>query len=103
MKASLNSVPHISILDGWWIEGFNGKNGWAFSGDGDDRDADAIYHLLETEIVPLYYTLNESGIPADWVKIMKQAIKYTGARFSARRMAKEYALTFYQNAMKSAS
>ena len=103
MKASLNGAPHISILDGWWIEGFNGKNGWAFSGDGDDRDADAMYHLLETEIVPLYYTLNESGIPADWVKIMKQAIKYTGAQFSARRMVKEYALTFYQNAMKSTS
>ena len=103
MKATLNSVPHISILDGWWIEGFNGKNGWAFSGDRDERDAEAIYHLLETEIVPLYYTLDDSGIPAGWVKVMKQAIKYTGAQFSARRMAKEYALTFYQNAMKSAS
>jgi len=102
MKATLNSVPHISILDGWWIEGFNGKNGWAFSGDRDERDAEAIYHLLETEIVPLYYTLDDSGIPAGWVKVMKQAIKYTGAQFSARRMVKEYALTFYQNAMKSA-
>lgn len=103
MKASLNGVPHISILDGWWIEGFNGKNGWAFPGDGDDRDAEAIYRLLETEIVPLYYTLDESGIPVNWVKVMKQGIKYTGAQFSARRMVKEYALTFYQNAMKSGS
>jgi starch phosphorylase len=103
MKATLNSVPHLSILDGWWIEGFSGKNGWAFSGDGDERDAEAMYQLLETEIVPLYYKLDDSGIPIDWVKIMKQAIKHTGAQFSARRMVKEYALTFYQNAMKSVS
>jgi len=101
MKATLNGVPHLSILDGWWIEGFSGQNGWAFSGDGDDRDAEAVYRLLETEIVPLYYRLDESGIPVDWVKVMKQAIKHTGAQFSARRMVKEYALTFYQHAMKS--
>lgn len=102
MKASLNGVPHLSILDGWWIEGFNGKNGWAFSGDGDDRDADAIYNLLEREIVPLFYKVDESGIPIDWVKVMKETIKGTGPLFSARRMAKEYALKFYQNALKSA-
>lgn len=102
MKATLNGVPHLSILDGWWMEGYSGKNGWAFSGGGDDRDAEAIYRLLDTEIVPLYYKLDESGVPVDWVKVMKQSIKQTGAQFSARRMVKEYALTFYQNAMRSA-
>jgi starch phosphorylase len=102
MKASLNGVPHLSILDGWWMEGFNGKNGWAFSGDGDDRDADAIYNLLESEIIPLFYKFDESGVPVDWVKVMKEAIKGAGPSFSARRMAKEYALKFYQNALKSA-
>jgi starch phosphorylase len=102
MKATLNGVPHLSILDGWWIEGYNKKNGWAFSGDGDDKDADAIYNLLEREIIPLFYEVDEYGIPADWVKVMKEAIKGTGSSFSARRMAKEYTLKFYQNALKSA-
>jgi len=102
MKAALNGVPQLSILDGWWIEGFNGDNGWAFASDGDEGDAEAIYHILETEVVPRFYRLNEAGVPAEWVRIMKQAMKRAGARFSARRMVKEYAVTFYQNAMKSA-
>lgn len=78
MKASLNGVPHLSILDGWWIEGFNGKNGWAFGGSGDD------------------------GIPHDWVKVMKEAIKNTAPVFSSRRMVKEYAKKFYHDALKAA-
>ena len=102
MKASLNGVPHLSILDGWWIEGFNGKNGWAFSGGGDDQDADAIYTLLENEIVPLYYKVDDDGIPHDWVKIMKKAIVSNAPLFSARRMVKEYVQKFYKNALKSA-
>lgn len=102
MKSSLNGVPHLSILDGWWIEGFNGKNGWAFSGGGDDQDADAIYTLLENEIVPLYYKVDDNGIPHDWVKIMKKAIVSNAPLFSARRMVKEYTKKFYKNALKSA-
>ena len=103
MKASLNGVPHLSILDGWWPEGFNGKNGWAFTGDGEDKDAEAIYDFLEKEIIPLYYKVDEYGTPIGWVKVMKEAIKSTAPLFSARRMVKEYALKFYQNALKSAS
>jgi starch phosphorylase len=102
MKASLNGVPHLSILDGWWPEGFNGKNGWAFTGAGDDKDAEAIYDLLEKEIIPLYYKVDEYGTPIGWVKVMKEAIKSTAPLFSARRMVKEYALKFYQNAVKTA-
>jgi starch phosphorylase len=102
MKATLNGVPHLSILDGWWIEGFNGRNGWGFSGFGDDRDAEAIYSLLESEIIPLYYKIDDDGIPHQWVKIMKEAIKNTGAGFSARRMVKEYVNKFYHKALKSA-
>ena len=103
MKASLNGVLHLSILDGWWPEGFNGKNGWAFTGDGEYKDAEAIYELLEKEIIPLYYKVDEYGTPVDWVKVMKEAIKSTAPLFSARRMVKEYAVKFYQNALKSAS
>ncbi len=102
MKASLNGVPHLSILDGWWIEGFNGRNGWAFEGKGDNTDAEAIYDIIEREIIPLYYKVDEFGIPNDWVNVMKEAIKSIGPFFSARRMAKEYATKFYQGALKSA-
>jgi starch phosphorylase len=102
MKASLNGVPQLSILDGWWIEGFNGKNGWAFTGSGDDKDADAIYNILETKVIPLYYKMDDKGIPNDWVKLMKEAIKSTSAAFSARRMVKEYTRKFYQSALRSA-
>lgn len=102
MKAALNGVPHLSILDGWWIEGFNGRNGWGFAGSGDDRDAESIYSLLESEIIPLYYKIDDDGIPHQWVKVMKEAIKNTGAGFSARRMVKEYVTKFYHKALKSA-
>ncbi len=103
MKASLNGVPHLSILDGWWIEGFNGKNGWAFEGSGDDgKDAEAIYDILENNVIPLYYKLDDYGIPREWVKIMKEAIKSNAPLFSARRMVKEYVQKFYQSALKSA-
>lgn len=105
MKASLNGVPHLSILDGWWIEGFNGKNGWAFGGDtgNDVKDSEAIYNILEKEVIPLYYKVDDNGVPCDWVKVMKEAIKSTAPLFSARRMVKEYINKFYQNTLKSAS
>ncbi len=103
MKATLNGVPQLSILDGWWIEGFNGKNGWAVGGaegpDRDARDADAIYDLLENDIVPLFYDVDESGVPHGWVQMMKEAIKMTGPNFCARRMAKEYTEKFYRRAI----
>ena len=106
MKATLNGVPQLSVLDGWWIEGYNGKNGWAIEGaEGTDRDAlDAasIYDLIETKIVPLFYNINEDGVSHGWVQVMKEAIKVTGSNFSARRMAKEYTERFYRKAIEAA-
>ena len=104
MKAALNGVPHLSVLDGWWIEGFNGKNGWGFDGEGGDdvKDATAIYDILEQEVIPLYYRVGDDGISHGWVTVMKEAIKSTAPLFSSRRMVKEYAEKFYQNALKSA-
>jgi glycogen phosphorylase len=106
MKATLNGVPQLSILDGWWIEGYNGKNGWAIEGaegtDGDAHDAAVIYNLLEKEIVPLYYNVDEDGISHGWVKVMKETIRVTGPNFSARRMAKEYTEKFYRKAIEAA-
>ena len=108
MKASLNGVPHLSIMDGWWIEAFNGHNGWAFggeeaTGDRDAKDAESVYAILEQKVVPLYYQLNDEGTPVGWVKMMKAAMKSTGPLFSARRMVKEYSQKFYQPALKAAA
>jgi alpha-glucan phosphorylase-like protein len=105
MKAALNGVPHLSIMDGWWMEGFNGKNGWAFgqeavNGNRDQTDAEAIYRILEEEVIPLYYKVSDEGIPHKWVKIMKECIKSNAPRFSARRMVKEYIQKSYAEALK---
>lgn len=107
MKAALNGVPNLSIMDGWWIEGFNGRNGWAFGEEevGENRDhadAEAIYRILEQQILPLYYKISEDGVPHDWVKVMKESIKSNAARFSARRMVREYADKFYSKALNAA-
>jgi starch phosphorylase len=106
MKAALNGVPNLSIMDGWWIEGFNGKNGWAFGegaadSDRDKRDAGAIYQILEEEIIPLYYKVSDDGIPHGWVKVMKESIKSSAPKFSARRMVKEYIEKFYSPALRN--
>lgn len=105
MKAALNGVPHFSIMDGWWIEGFNGKNGWAFGQENHDTDrnpadSEAIYETLEREIIPLFYKISEDGVPHEWVRVMKDTIKSTAHRFSARRMVKEYIEKFYTKALK---
>ncbi|KPJ60869.1 MAG: alpha-glucan phosphorylase [Latescibacteria bacterium DG_63] len=104
MKAALNGVLNLSIMDGWWPEGFNGKNGWAFGGDSvdgdrDKVDADAIYQILENEVIPLYYKVSGDGVPVQWVRMMKESITSVPARFSARRMVKEYVEKFYAEAL----
>jgi starch phosphorylase len=103
MKAALNGVPHLSILDGWWLEGYKGSNGWAFGEEGgadrDAKDAEAIYNLLEQKVVPLFYKRDEDGVPRGWVQVMKAAIKHTAAPFSARRMVKDYSLRCYQGGL----
>jgi starch phosphorylase len=106
MKAAVNGVPQLSILDGWWIEGFNGKNGWAIDhseidGSQDQVDAAEIYRILEEEIIPLYYDASEEGVPHGWVRVMKESIKSTAAGFSSRRMVKEYIEKFYSAALKN--
>ena len=103
-KAALNGVPNLSVPDGWWAEAYDGSNGWAVgapeAGVGDDEardaaDAEALYRLLETEVVPLYYDRDPAGIPSKWLGVAKQAIRTAAPRFSARRMVKEYVERFY--------
>jgi glycogen phosphorylase len=106
MKASLNGVPHLSIGDGWWAEGYTGDNGWLIdagdAGDSDAQDAaDAarIYDLLETQIVPTFYD-RDNGIPTRWLSVVRNAIASIAPRFSARRMVKDYVGNMYAPALR---
>ena len=108
MKASVNGVPHLSIGDGWWAEGYTGQNGWLIEGQAqgqdaesiDRADAEALYNLIEREIVPTFYDRDPSGIPRRWLAIVREAIRTVTPRFSARRMVKEYAEEMYGPAMQ---
>jgi starch phosphorylase len=104
MKAGINGVPQLSVLDGWWCEGYAEGSGWAFGGEprsGDQRatDAEALYRLLENTIVPLFYARSNDGIPHDFVKVMKAAIARVAPGFGTQRMVKEYTTKFYAPAL----
>jgi starch phosphorylase len=109
MKASINGVPHLSIGDGWWAEGFTGDNGWLIdpktTGDQDAMDAadaEALYQLLEREIVPAFYDRDPHGLPRRWLSVVRRAIISVTPRFSARRMVKQYAEDLYATAATTA-
>jgi glycogen phosphorylase len=108
MKAAMNGTPHMSIGDGWWAEGFNGDNGWLIEGHADPNDhgaqdwadAQAMYDLIEQQLVPMFYDRDDSGIPRRWLQVVKQSIRTVLPRFSTRRMVKEYVETMYLPALK---
>jgi starch phosphorylase len=103
MKAAVNGVLHLSVRDGWWYEGYNGTNGWAIGDEveaydpkeEDKSDAEALYRLLEEEIVPLYYQRDRNGVPHGWVHMVKEAISSIVPRFCTRRVLKEYVEQMY--------
>ncbi|HSF10621.1 MAG TPA: alpha-glucan family phosphorylase, partial [Nitrospirales bacterium] len=102
-KAALNGVPNLSVLDGWWKEGYDGSNGWAVPlpeeplGDWaqDDLDMVGLYTKLENEVIPLYYDRGVDGVPHGWCTVVKNSIRTSAPRFSARRMLKEYVKRAY--------
>jgi len=107
-KAALNGVMNFSVLDGWWREGYNGKNGWAIGSDRDfdnpdqqdQLDAQSLYDTLENEIIPLYYEdRSADGQPGEWILRMKESIRTLAPQFSTRRMIKEYQERMYLPAM----
>ncbi|HEX6129929.1 MAG TPA: alpha-glucan family phosphorylase [Candidatus Limnocylindria bacterium] len=109
MKAALNGIPSVSILDGWWDEGYNGRNGWAIgdrTADGDEaaqdaEDADSLYRLLEEEIVPRFFALDPDGVPRAWVSTMREAVAGSLWQFSTARMLREYVTRLYLPAVRS--
>jgi starch phosphorylase len=98
MKAAINGVPHLSVSDGWWLEGYTGSNGWMIdpgSSSGDAAEAEALYRVIEEEIVPAFYERGPEDVPRRWVQTVKEAIRTVTPRFSARRMVKQYAEEAY--------
>jgi len=114
MKAAMNGVPNLSVLDGWWLEGYRPAqgdrppNGWAF-GDSqyddwnvqDEVDSQALYRILEEQLVPLFFDRDAEEVPQGWVRVMKEAMRTSIAAYSTRRMLKEYIQQMYLPAMRS--
>jgi len=104
-KVAINGGLNLSILDGWWLEGYDGTNGFAV-GSGNDSadvaqidalDAESLYRTLESEVVPLYYHRDEAGIPRQWVAMMKRAIETLAPQYNSDRMVEEYARKIYSS------
>ncbi|MGH8976962.1 MAG: alpha-glucan family phosphorylase [Acidimicrobiia bacterium] len=103
MKAALNGGLNVSVLDGWWAEAFDGTNGWGIDGSVDDadederdqRDANALFDVLEREVVPLFNDRDADGIPRGWIARVKASLRTNGPRFSAGRMLRDYEQNIY--------
>ena len=106
MKAAINGVLNLSVLDGWWGEGYQGDNGWAIKPASEALDqhrrnqeeARTLYELLQDQVVPLYYDRGESGLPARWIAMAKRSIATIMPRFNASRTVDEYVSVCYQPA-----
>ena len=102
-KASVNGAINFSVLDGWWAEGYNAKNGWKIGDEKnyenyeiqDNEDCESLYTALEKKIIPTYYDTNEHGFSDKWVDIMKESIETTGGKFSTSRMLVDYMEKLY--------
>ena len=108
MKAALNGALNFSVLDGWWREAFNGRNGWAIGHDNDvdlpeqqdAQDAASLYDTLEHEVIPLFYERDPREVSHYWIARVRESMKTILPRFSTRRMVKEYVDRLYVPALK---
>ncbi|MDQ6655683.1 MAG: alpha-glucan family phosphorylase, partial [Verrucomicrobiota bacterium] len=106
MKLPPNGGLNLSVLDGWWCESYNGKNGWAIGAEIEDGlvdfqnsvDITSLYQLLENQIVPLYYAKPDGKLPLAWLQLMRESIRSVTPVFNTHRMVKEYAERLYQPA-----
>ena len=103
MKAAMNGVLNFSVLDGWWIEGYNAKNGFAIGGldvesdaEMDAEDASAFYDTLENQVIPTFYSRGDDGLPHDWIAMMKNSIATLTPQFSSDRMVRDYLKQIYK-------
>lgn len=103
MKAAMNGVLNLSVLDGWWTEAYDGTNGWAIDGaiDGDEaaqdaRDSAALYERFEQEIVPLFSDRDDRGIPGGWLARVRSSLRSIGPQFCAGRMLEQYERDIYR-------
>jgi len=103
MKVPVNGGINLSVLDGWWCEGYQQDNGWAI-GAGEEYDDQtyqdeveytALYDLLEAEIIPAFYERSSDGVPREWTRIMKNSMRTVSAKFNTNRMVEEYTKRFY--------
>jgi starch phosphorylase len=102
-KVPINGGINVSILDGWWVEGFRGDNGWAIGDDSADpdpaiqdlKDAESLYKVLEDEVIPRYYDRDEKDLPRRWIATMKNSVESVVAPFSAHRMVRDYVVGSY--------
>jgi starch phosphorylase len=110
-KVVLNGGLNLSVLDGWWAEAYDGMNGFAI-GDGlihanqeiqDQRDAESLMHVLQNEVIPLYYDRDQDDLPREWIRRMKRAVTTLGWRFNADRMVMDYVREGYVPAAGSTS
>ncbi|MBC8467909.1 MAG: alpha-glucan family phosphorylase [Planctomycetes bacterium] len=107
MKAAVNGALNMSTLDGWWCEGYKPEGGWAIGAgqsyeDGNYQDAvesQAIYDVLENEVIPLFYTRSADKIPRAWISRVKNSIKWIAPQFNTHRMVADYTRRFYNPAM----
>ncbi|MDH4274848.1 MAG: alpha-glucan family phosphorylase [Gammaproteobacteria bacterium] len=105
-KAAINGVVNLSVLDGWWGEGYDGHNGWAITphgpnvehADNDREEGAELLDLLENNVIPLYYDRNGYGYSAGWVKKSKASLKTILPRFNAQRMVMDYVRNYYSEA-----
>jgi starch phosphorylase len=103
-KVAMNGGLNLSILDGWWLEGYDGSNGFAI-GSGTDSadvatadalDAESLYRTIEQEVVPLFYTRDQSGLPRQWIAMMKHTIQTLAPKYNSNRMVEDYISSIYQ-------
>ena len=109
MKCAPNGGINLSVLDGWWHEGFNGNNGWAIAAEISDGtvefqsavDANSLYQLLENQIIPLYYAKPDGKLPLAWLQLMRESIRSVTPVFNTHRMVEEYTERLYIPAARS--
>ncbi len=106
MKLPPNGGLNLSVLDGWWCEGYNGKNGWAIGAEitegepefQNEVDAASLYHILETQIAPLYYAKPDGVLPTAWLQLMRDSIRSVTPVYNTQRMVQEYSEKLYEPA-----